>query len=80
MNNPTPAASAYAAHSLQRKRITSVTLVVLCQVFHMLTFSGIALLLPLIRADLEISFSQAGMLSAAVTLTYGFAARSSLSA
>ena len=70
MNNPTPAASAYAAHSLQRERITSVTLVVLCQVFHMLTFSGIALLLPLIRADLQISFSQAGMLSAAVTLTY----------
>ncbi|MDO8596516.1 MAG: MFS transporter, partial [Sulfuricaulis sp.] len=36
----------------------------------MLTFSGIALLLPLIREDLQISFSQAGMLSAAVTLTY----------
>jgi sugar phosphate permease len=48
----------------------SVTLVVLCQVFHVLTFGGIALLLPLIRADLQISFSQAGMLSAAVTLTY----------
>ena len=36
----------------------------------MLTFSGIALLLPLIREDLQISFSQAGLLSAAVTLTY----------
>jgi MFS transporter, ACS family, D-galactonate transporter len=70
VKSPTPAASAYA-HSPQRERITSVTLVVLCQVFHMLTFSGIALLLPLIRADLQISFSQAGMLSAAVTLTYG---------
>jgi len=44
---------------------------VLCQIFHTLTFSGIALLLPLIRADLQISFSQAGMLAAAVTLTYG---------
>ncbi|MDP2707082.1 MAG: MFS transporter, partial [Burkholderiales bacterium] len=33
--------------------------------------SGIALLLPLIREDLQISFSQAGMLAAAVTLTYG---------
>ncbi len=42
----------------------------LCQIFHMVTLSGIALLLPLIRADLQISFSQAGMLSAAVTLTY----------
>lgn len=71
MNSPTPAASGNAAHALQRERMTSVTLVVLCQVFHMLTFSGIALLLPLIRADLQISFSQAGMLSAAVTLTYG---------
>ena len=43
----------------------------LCQIFHTLTFSGIALLLPLIRADLQISFSQAGILAAAVTLTYG---------
>ncbi len=43
----------------------------LCQVFHVLTFGGVALLLPLIREDLQISFSQAGMLSAAVTLTYG---------
>ena len=37
----------------------------------MLTLSGIALLLPLIRADLQISFSQAGILSGAATLTYG---------
>lgn len=51
--------------------MTSVTLVVLCQIFHTLTFSGIALLLPLIREDLQISFSQAGMLAVAVTLTYG---------
>jgi sugar phosphate permease len=50
--------------------MTSVTLVVLSQVFHVLTFGGVALLLPLIREDLQISFSQAGMLSAAVTLTY----------
>ena len=71
MNSPPPAASAHPAHSPERERITSVTLVVLCQIFHMLTFSGIALLLPLIREDLQISFSQAGMLAAAVTLTYG---------
>ena len=50
--------------------MTSVALVVLSQVFHVLTFGGVALLLPLIREDLQISFSQAGMLSAAVTLTY----------
>ena len=70
MNSPPPAASAHPAPSPDRERITSVTLVVLCQIFHMLTFSGIALLLPLIRADLQISFSQAGILAAAVTLTY----------
>ena len=70
MNSPTPAASAHPAHPPERERITSVTLVVLCQVVHVLTFGGIALLLPLIRDDLQISFSQAGMLSAAVTLTY----------
>jgi len=70
VNSPPPAASAHPARPHDRERITSVTLVVLCQIFHMLTFSGIALLLPLIRADLQISFSQAGMLSAAATLTY----------
>jgi len=68
VNSPTPVA--YATRSPERERITSVTLVVLCQFFHMLSFSAIALLLPLIRADLQINFSQAGMLFAAVTLTY----------
>ncbi|MEK7836027.1 MAG: MFS transporter, partial [Pseudomonadota bacterium] len=71
MNRPPPAASAHPARPPDRERITSVTVVVLCQIFHTLTFSGIALLLPLIREDLQISFSQAGMLAAAVTLTYG---------
>ena len=70
MNSPPPAASSDSALSPERERMTSVTLVVLCQVFHVLTFGGVALLLPLIREDLQISFSQAGMLSAAVTLTY----------
>ena len=36
----------------------------------MLTFGGIALFLPLIREDLQMSFSQGGMLSAGSTLTY----------
>jgi len=51
--------------------MTGSTLVVLCQIFHGLTFSGIALFLPLIRDDLHLSFSQGGMLSAAATLSYG---------
>jgi predicted MFS family arabinose efflux permease len=38
--------------------------------FHSLTFIGLALFLPLIREDLQISYTQAGMLSAAVTLSY----------
>lgn len=51
--------------------VRTVTLVILCQVFHGLTFVGVALFLPLIREDLGISFSQAGLLSAAGTLSYG---------
>ena len=48
----------------------TVTLVILCQSFQSLAVGGIALFLPLIREDLELSFSQGGMLSAAATLTY----------
>ena len=65
-----PAASASAAGSLKRDRITTIALVILCQGIPVLTFGGIALFLPLIRADLQMSFAQAGMLSAATTLTY----------
>jgi nitrate/nitrite transporter NarK len=49
---------------------STVTLVVVSQVVHFLTFGAIALLLPLIREDLGISFSQAGVLSAAATFSY----------
>jgi sugar phosphate permease len=55
---------------MSRDGVNTVALVVFCQVVHGLTFSAIPLLLPLIRKDLQISFTQAGMLSAAVTLTY----------
>lgn len=60
------------ADTSRRDGVTTVTLVVLCQVFHGLTFSGLPMLLPLIREDLQITFSQAGLLSAAATLTYAF--------
>jgi len=59
-----------AAGVMRRDGINTVALVVFCQVVHGLTFSAIPLLLPLIRADLQISFTQAGMLSAAATLSY----------
>jgi len=56
--------------SSRRDAATTVTLVVVCQGFQMLTLGGIALFLPLIREDLHMSFAQAGMLSAAMTFTY----------
>jgi nitrate/nitrite transporter NarK len=52
------------------KAALTVTLVVACQGFNMLTVGGIALFLPLIREDLGMSFSQAGLLSAVSTFTY----------
>jgi sugar phosphate permease len=53
-----------------RDAALTVSLVVFCQGFNMLSLGGIALFLPLIREDLHISFAQAGMLSAAATFTY----------
>lgn len=71
MKSSTASASETAAQSLKRDGTTTVTLAVLCQVFHGFTFSGIALFLPLIRDDLQLTFSQGGMLAAAMTLSYG---------
>lgn len=56
-----------------RDRRITVGLVVLCQVAHFLTFAAIPLLLPAIREDLGISFTEAGMLSAAGMLSYALA-------
>ena len=49
---------------------STVTLVIVSQVVHFLTFGAISLLLPLIREDLGITFSQAGALSAVATFSY----------
>jgi nitrate/nitrite transporter NarK len=68
-----PAARAPDAGSVNRERTTTVGLAVLCQVAHFLTLAAIPLLLPAIRADLEINFAQAGMLSAAGMLSYAVA-------
>lgn len=62
-----------AAGAMGRDGITTVSLVFVCQVAHFLTFAAIPLLLPLIRQDLGISFTEAGMLSAAGTLSYALA-------
>src|SRR5260221_9104005 len=62
--------SSSPASPLRRDAALTVTLVVLCQGFNMLSLGGIALFLPLIREDLDMRFAQAGMLSAAATFTY----------
>jgi nitrate/nitrite transporter NarK len=55
---------------VDRDRITTVSLTVLCQSFQALSMGGIALLLPIIRKDLGLSFTQGGSLAAASTLVY----------
>lgn len=62
--------TATTIHHMSRDGKTTVVLVVLCQLVHGLTFSAMPLLLPLIREDLQISFTQAGMLSAVATFSY----------
>ena len=59
-----------SATTMSRDGRITVTLVTLCQLVHGITFSAIPLLLPLIREDLAISFTEAGLLSAAATLSY----------
>ncbi len=53
-------------------RIKTVSLTVLCQSFQALSVGGISLLLPIIRQDLHLSFTQGGTLAAAATLVYAF--------
>jgi sugar phosphate permease len=53
-----------------RGRILTVSLTVLCQSFQGLSLGAIALLLPIIRKDLGLSFTQAGSLMAATSLVY----------
>src|SRR5260221_3635092 len=62
--------SSSPASPLRRDAALTVTLVVFCQGFNLLTLGEFALCLPLIREDLHMSFAQAGMLSAAATFTY----------
>ncbi|MBX3664580.1 MAG: MFS transporter [Burkholderiales bacterium] len=57
-------------HGPYREGRPTVALVVLCQLVHGISFSAMPLLLPLIREDLGISFTDAGLLSAAATFSY----------
>jgi nitrate/nitrite transporter NarK len=67
-----PLSASHPAPNPPRRRdaLGTVTLVIFCQGFQALTLGGIALFLPLIREDLHINFTQAGLLSAATTFTY----------
>lgn len=58
------------ASDVQPKRAHTVWLLVLSMFAHGLTFTAIPLLLPLIRPDLLISFTDAGLLTAAATMSY----------
>ncbi len=55
---------------MPRDGVITVRLVVFCQVIHFLTFPALPLFLPLIREDLGITFTQAGILSAASMVSY----------
>ncbi|MFC2038198.1 MFS transporter [Chloroflexota bacterium] len=54
----------------KRDRLFNVPLIIICQSFQALSIGGIALFLPLIRKDLEMTFTQGGTLAAAGTLVY----------
>jgi predicted MFS family arabinose efflux permease len=54
----------------KQPRWGGAVLIMLCQSMQALAVGGIALFLPLIRAELGLSFTQAGSLAAAATLVY----------
>ena len=56
--------------SIRKSRIRTVTLTIICQSFQALSVGGIALLLPIIRQDLGLTFTQGGSLAAATSLVY----------
>jgi sugar phosphate permease len=60
------------AGSGRRAAVATVALLIICQSFQGLITGGVALFLPRIRDDLDLSFTQGGTLSAASTLVYAF--------
>lgn len=71
VHSPAPdAAFRSASAALGFSGTGTVWLLVLCMVAHGLTFTAIPLLLPLIRPDMGISFTDAGILTAAATMSY----------
>ena len=68
-----PANPARSAGLAGSSDTVTVGLVILCQVTHFLTLAALPLLLPVIREDLAINFTQAGVLSASGILSYALA-------
>ncbi|MCC7487392.1 MAG: MFS transporter [Burkholderiales bacterium] len=60
----------YAPIGASRDGRATIALVLLCQVAHFLTFAAIPLLLPAMRDDLGLSFTQAGILAGAAMVSY----------
>lgn len=65
-----PALDRGSAGSGVGRRRTTISLIVLAQGTQMLGFGAVALFLPLIREDIGLDFTQAGMLAVATTATY----------
>jgi sugar phosphate permease len=70
MKCPGDYVSAEVGGAEKRDRAVTVSLVILCQGLQIPAFAAIGLFLPKIRADLGLSFTEAGSLSAAFTLMY----------
>ncbi len=54
----------------ERLRLVTIALLMACQSTQAVAMGGVAMLLPLIRQDLGLNFSQAGMIGVASGLTY----------
>ena len=53
-------------------RIINIALILLCTCFQSVAFYGISLFLPIIRQDLNLSFTQGGAISAIAVFSYAF--------
>ncbi|MFA7248448.1 MAG: MFS transporter [Dehalococcoidia bacterium] len=68
-----PAASGFPlSPEVRRAAILTISLVVLCQSAQGLVQGGLALFLPRIRPELDLTFTQGGSLSSVSTLVYAF--------
>ena len=60
------------SRSATDQRLPTLTLMFICHGLHLLGFGAVSLFLPMIRRDLDITYTLAGILSACSTLVYAF--------